>query len=1290
MGIFTANKKKLFPIILCFSACSMVCQSNIHVNTIGVNPANCSHLNCSSCSCTVCDLSAALAQLQECGSNTNIIISQGIYNLTNSSLVYFRWLNNVAIVGIGKVKIECDTGVGLTFEYSSNITLENITFLYCGKEQTSSSLSFSEATTTSYITFTVALYMLYCADLRLININIESSNGTGVQIYGTVGTNFFINCNFSKNRVSNGGPGGGGLYIEFPFCSPGDLNCVSGFTNVSELWSSNSSYLIQNCVFESNFATSVSNLETTFVPYAPGGRNNQAFARGGGVSIFFKGNATNNTITVKQCHFINNVAAWGSGLFVEFQDLCTKNHLNVEDSVFLSNYCEGNVLFDDTGTAGGGARIGFIYYDPYQVSKNDVVFERTRFENNSAYWGGGVSFYTARERSIDATNGVKFTNCHWIRNRGRIGSAVDLMLWHQSIEGVVMTLQFDNSSFTGNHNNVEQKWVSSSVGFGTFFTDSIPVNFSGQVGFMNNSESAVIGIAAALSFVPNCTASFSNNSGRYGGALQLLAYAFIQLYDYAMITFESNSASYEGGAIYSEGIGEQDTLTATTVCFIRFYDINVGPNNWTIQVNFFNNSNYKTNNSIYATSIAGCRLGGAYGPSIKNLSIPFCWGPAWNYSGQNCSDEIKSGVSSINVGTFVTYPGNNIYLPISLLDDFNSNIATPQVLGVTIVSNDVVQITNRYTTDNTATFVGPVNSDAICRVETSDPTLYIDFNITMQNCPPGYNFENSTLTCNCSETSYNGLVKCSSTGPTIQNGAWIGNISNDSIELYYVGYSPYLIKPVSLQYSKVNDTCNRNRVGVLCAECTKGYAPAFNDATFPCVECNDASVYNWLIWLLVEYIPLTILFIIVVIFHVNVTSGSANAFIFFAQMFVMTSPETASDNAISRIFFIIYNCANLNFYFGQLTYPRCLSEQIQGLEFISMKYLEALYPILLLLITYALLHLYENGVQPVFFIFHPIHKCFARIKRTINLRSSVIDGFATFLVLAYAKIAFVSFYVLVPTSLYSYNGSVQETRLYYVGNVAYLSTEHIPFFCLSLAILTIFIILPPLFLLLYPLKIFRKGLGLVRLSSCYGTKCSHFLDTFHGCFKNGTNGTRDCRYFSGFYLIYRLALLLCLLEKQYFKQFVIMQLVLLAIAVSFVVLRPYANDIYNSLDATMIVIMVAANTLELYIDNNNFLTANASNEWAVALKHCLVFLPLLYMLIFVMYTMWSACNLSNSKLVQQIKKLFGFSRAQSIYDEQLHYEDEFLNTMDRFVDGGDTEPLLEQDRFNSEFQYGTI
>ena len=66
--------------------------------------------------------------------------------------------------------------------------------------------------------------------------------------------------------------------------------------------------------------------------------------------------------------------------------------------------------------------------------------------------------------------------------------------------------------------------------------------------------------------------------------------------------------------------------------------------------------------------------------------------------------------------------------------------------------------------------------------------------------------------------------------------------------------------------------------------------------------------------------------------------------------------------------------------------------------------------------------------------------------------------------------------------------------------------------------LTVFAILPTLLMLLYPTRTFQKCLN------CCGLRCLPlhiFMDAFQGCYKNGTDGTRDYRYFAGLYLLFR-------------------------------------------------------------------------------------------------------------------------------------------------------------------------
>jgi len=73
--------------------------------------------------------------------------------------------------------------------------------------------------------------------------------------------------------------------------------------------------------------------------------------------------------------------------------------------------------------------------------------------------------------------------------------------------------------------------------------------------------------------------------------------------------------------------------------------------------------------------------------------------------------------------------------------------------------------------------------------------------------------------------------------------------------------------------------------------------------------------------------------------------------------------------------------------------------------------------------------------------------------------------------------------------------------------------------------LLVFTLLPILLLCLYPCHCFQRF-----LNSCHLRRQSlhMFMEVFQGCYKDGTSGTRDCRYFAALYLIIRVVVHLSL------------------------------------------------------------------------------------------------------------------------------------------------------------------
>ena len=80
-----------------------------------------------------------------------------------------------------------------------------------------------------------------------------------------------------------------------------------------------------------------------------------------------------------------------------------------------------------------------------------------------------------------------------------------------------------------------------------------------------------------------------------------------------------------------------------------------------------------------------------------------------------------------------------------------------------------------------------------------------------------------------------------------------------------------------------------------------------------------------------------------------------------------------------------------------------------------------------------------------------------------------------------------------------------------------------------------------------------------------------FADTFHGCYKNGTNGTKDCRWFAGLHLLLRFIIIFLF----YMANCYTITTVVLVMSIAFymgllAVLHPYKKHQHLKLDSVLI------------------------------------------------------------------------------------------------------------------------
>jgi len=175
----------------------------------------------------------------------------------------------------------------------------------------------------------------------------------------------------------------------------------------------------------------------------------------------------------------------------------------------------------------------------------------------------------------------------------------------------------------------------------------------------------------------------------------------------------------------------------------------------------------------------------------------------------------------------------------------------------------------------------------------------------MQQCPPGYILSNKFYfvfklpKCVCSvnsEISYFGLHSCKDTSfqAYIHYGYWIGYDSNETEYGLLTAYCPfsfcfweqvhaahYLLPSTASREALDTFVCGSHRTGILCGQCRNGSSAHYHSQNLNCGN-NDLCKIGWLLYILSELLPITVIFIIVMIFNVSFTSGATNGFIFFA------------------------------------------------------------------------------------------------------------------------------------------------------------------------------------------------------------------------------------------------------------------------------------------------------------------------------------------------------------------------------------------------------------------------
>ena len=840
-------------------------------------------------------------------------------------------------------------------------------------------------------------------------------------------------------------------------------------------------------------------------------------------------------------------------------------------------------------------------------------------------------------------------------------------------DGYLPIPEFTNCLFEDN--KIIPKYEGNNVlepAVGTLFSSTITVNFSSSVVFVGNNGTAISITAGSINILHDAVVEFRNNTGVHGGALALLEFASLRLFSGSFVSFINNSASELGGAIYASAQDELDFLFSRS-CFIHYEDVTVPAKRWNVSIIFEHNlagplsnvedqplspllgssdSEYARGFSIFAVTIHPCvRASNTQitGDRFLNNTFPRDLGDPFTFS-ESCSNTL-CGIATAPALLEISpeqldsnevlrlSPGENRNLSLTARDDLNNRVSVVVTASVFPPGVATVNSASIYITDSMVQINGKIHSAFTLtlhttgrrQISTSVQALLID-------CPPGFVYEAQKQKCVCSAATqtqrYLGITRCDieKFNGLLNKRYWAGCDTSDTLltAACPAGYcrddddasNPFYILPHTCQELEDYLCGPRHRKGRLCGECANNYTVFFHSEQYNCKECKY-SYLGWLLYILSELLPVTLVFLTVVLLNVHITAGMWNSIILYAQIMDFIGTRSLQSSVLPRglsiltnFYQLIYGSFNLDFFKFEDTLSFCLWDGAIVMDVLVFRYLTAAYAILLLLI---LLISFKspcwNKCQGIW------ERGQAAIGRSHH-KDLVIHGISAFLVLSYAFCVKVSFQLLSAVQLHGQGPTPVKRVLLFSGNIEFFSVDHIPYALPAIFVL-ILTTLPPVILITYPngLQAFSNCLGeqrIEKLDDIYNKpacsviqktfRISRFkplFDSFQGCFKD------RYRFFAGMFFLYRfLVSLISAVTTDVLTFHVTLEILSVFMLAFHAFAQPYQRPLYNYLDTFMFANLAVINALYLY--NVYTLSVSVENQVTIAsaFQLILIYLPL--------------------------------------------------------------------------------
>ena len=155
-----------------------------------------------------------------------------------------------------------------------------------------------------------------------------------------------------------------------------------------------------------------------------------------------------------------------------------------------------------------------------------------------------------------------------------------------------------------------------------------------------------------------------------------------------------------------------------------------------------------------------------------------------------------------------------------------------------------------------------------------------------------------------------------------------------------------------------------NRKGLVCSECIDGYGSSVTPPNFRCADCSNAW-YCIPLYLLLELVPVTVFYLVVLIIQINLTSAPMISFIFYGNITLFyLNFNVIIDQSQAYVTFLtlFYGIWSLDFLRYAIP-PFCVSPRLKIIHVLYLQNISTVFPYVLVLLTWLCIELYSRDYK---------------------------------------------------------------------------------------------------------------------------------------------------------------------------------------------------------------------------------------------------------------------------------------------------------------------------------------